>query len=162
GPRWAWMAALFGDARQPGLGAGAVLTISACVMLLANGIAARGNFRGDAFIAGALTAIIALVALFVAFPVAGVLLSAVQDQNGAFAPQRLFARITSGDVWGLGCIVGEVSCGVAWNTVFLGLLASFFSTALGLAFALIATRTGFRWKRGLRVLTILPIITPPF
>jgi iron(III) transport system permease protein len=162
GPRWGWVAALLGDVRQPGLGAGAVLTVSAFVMLLANGIAARGNFRGDAFIAGALTVIIALIALFVAFPVAGVLLSAVQDADGNFAPQRFLARITASDVWGLGCITGGVSCGVAWNTVFLGVLASALSTALGLAFALIATRTGFRWKRALRVLTILPIITPPF
>ena len=33
---------------------------------------------------------------------------------------------------------------------------------LGLAFALIATRTGFRYKPALRALTVLPIITPPF
>jgi iron(III) transport system permease protein len=33
---------------------------------------------------------------------------------------------------------------------------------MGLAFALIFTRTNFRAKRLLRVLTILPIITPPF
>jgi len=33
---------------------------------------------------------------------------------------------------------------------------------LGLAFALIATRTGFRHKKALRILTVLPIITPPF
>ena len=36
------------------------------------------------------------------------------------------------------------------------------TTALGLAFALIVTRTGFAFKRTLRVLTVLPIITPPF
>ena len=36
------------------------------------------------------------------------------------------------------------------------------TTLLGLAFALIATRTGFPAKRALRVLTVLPIITPPF
>ena len=36
------------------------------------------------------------------------------------------------------------------------------STALGLAFALITVRTGFRLKPLLRVLSVLPIITPPF
>ena len=36
------------------------------------------------------------------------------------------------------------------------------TTLLGLAFALVVTRTGFRAKRLLRVLTVLPIITPPF
>nr|WP_275983010.1 iron ABC transporter permease [Propionivibrio soli] len=33
---------------------------------------------------------------------------------------------------------------------------------LGLCFALVVTRTGFRWKGSLRALTLLPIITPPF
>jgi iron(III) transport system permease protein len=36
------------------------------------------------------------------------------------------------------------------------------TTALGLAFALIATRTNFPLKRAMRVLSVLPIITPPF
>lgn len=35
------------------------------------------------------------------------------------------------------------------------------TTLLGLSFALIFTRTDFRAKRLLRVLTVLPIITPP-
>ena len=35
-------------------------------------------------------------------------------------------------------------------------------TALGLAFALVATRSNFRYKKLLRALSILPIITPPF
>jgi iron(III) transport system permease protein len=35
-------------------------------------------------------------------------------------------------------------------------------TTLGLAFALIVTRTGFPLKRALRVVSVLPIITPPF
>ncbi len=36
------------------------------------------------------------------------------------------------------------------------------TTLLGLAFALVATRTAMPFKRGLRLLTVLPIITPPF
>ena len=162
GPRWGWIAAIFGDARQGGIGIGAMITLIAFVLILANGIAARGFFRGDAFLSGSLTMVIALIALFVALPVAGVLASAFLDPDGNFAPDRFLTRVLSDDVWGFGCIAGGVRCGVAWNTVFLGILASFFSTALGLAFALIATRTNFRWKRALRVLTILPIITPPF
>jgi iron(III) transport system permease protein len=39
---------------------------------------------------------------------------------------------------------------------------AFGTTALGLAFALIATRTDFRYKKLLRVMSVLPIITPPF
>src|SRR4029450_13962080 len=65
-------------------------------------------------------------------------------------------------IWGLRCLVGGGRCGVAWNTLFLALACGVGTTALGLAFALIATRTAFRFKRVLRVLTVLPIITPPF
>jgi len=41
-------------------------------------------------------------------------------------------------------------------------LVGFGTTALGLALALIVTRTDMWLKGTLRVLTILPIITPPF
>src|SRR4029450_11960449 len=68
----------------------------------------------------------------------------------------------SREVWGLGCLVSSAGCGVAWNTLFLGVLVGLSTTALGLAFALIVTRTGFRAKKALRILTVLPIITPPF
>ena len=44
----------------------------------------------------------------------------------------------------------------------LALLVGIGTTALGLAFALVATRTSFPAKRLLRQLTLLPIITPPF
>src|SRR5207249_6266931 len=63
---------------------------------------------------------------------------------------------------GLGCLNSGVACGVAWNSLFLATLVGAGTTALGLAFALIVTRTGFPLKRGLRGLTILPVITPPF
>jgi iron(III) transport system permease protein len=42
--------------------------------------------------------------------------------------------------------------------VLVGVLA----TLIGLAFALVAVRTGFRFKRTLRLVSVLPIITPPF
>src|SRR5690606_4225810 len=44
----------------------------------------------------------------------------------------------------------------------LATVVGLLSTLLGLAFALVATRSGFRFKGVLRILTILPIITPPF
>lgn len=65
-------------------------------------------------------------------------------------------------MWGLGCLVSSVGCGVAWNTLFLGIVVGAGTTGLGLAFALIVTRTEFGAKQTLRVLTVLPIITPPF
>ena len=36
------------------------------------------------------------------------------------------------------------------------------STILGLAFALLIARTSFKFKKTIRVLSVLPIITPPF
>jgi iron(III) transport system permease protein len=41
-------------------------------------------------------------------------------------------------------------------------LVGFSTTVLGLAFALVATRSGFKYSKLLRALTVLPIITPPF
>jgi iron(III) transport system permease protein len=73
-------------------------------------------------------------------------------------PDRLFRE----KIWGLGCVTASTRCGVAWNTLLLAFLCAACCTALGLAFALIATRTRFRQKKLLRVLTVLPIITPPF
>ena len=63
---------------------------------------------------------------------------------------------------GLDSVTSSLRCGVAWNTLFLAVLVGIGTTALGLAFALIATRTNMRLKGTLRVLSILPIITPPF
>ena len=57
---------------------------------------------------------------------------------------------------------GRLSCGAAWNSLFLAVLVGLGTTALGLAFALAATRSRLRATRVLRALTVLPIITPPF
>src|SRR5205085_3063372 len=71
-------------------------------------------------------------------------------------------RLCTEKVWGLSCITGNTRCGVAWNTLILAILCAVLSTGLGLAFALIVTRTAFPYKKFLRVLSVLPIITPPF
>jgi iron(III) transport system permease protein len=91
-----------------------------------------------------------------------ILVSAVEDADGAFSLAALPARLFTPKVWGLGCLDGTSRCGVAWNTLLLALTCAVCCTGLGLAFALIATRTDFRWKKLLRFLSVLPIITPPF
>ncbi|MDQ4134579.1 MAG: ABC transporter permease subunit, partial [Pseudomonadota bacterium] len=162
---WIWDAleAAFGPGpAQAGMGLGAALSAIALLMILCHGLALRGWCRGDAFVVSAIGAIVALIALFVFFPVARILLSAVQDNAGAFAPGEFAAKVTDSSIWGLDCLVSDLRCGVAWNTLFLAVLVGIGTTALGLAFALIATRTGFRLKGTLRILSILPIITPPF
>jgi iron(III) transport system permease protein len=59
-------------------------------------------------------------------------------------------------------VFGQRSCGVGINSLFLAIMTGLGTTILGLGFALIFTRTTFPAKRLLRVLTVLPIITPPF
>ncbi len=156
--------ALFGplDDRQFGMGYGALLVCAAFLFLFTRGIAARGAINGDVFVVGSVGLVIALVAAFIFFPITQILLSALKDNAGDFAPALFVAKVLDDKIWGLQCLHSSVSCGVAWNSLFLAILVGAGTTLLGLAFALIATRTDFRAKRLLRVLTVLPIITPPF
>ena len=71
-------------------------------------------------------------------------------------------NIGHASIWSLGCLVGGGRCGVAWRRCPSASATGAARPLLGLAFALVATRTRFPFKRGLRLLTILPIITPPF
>ena len=158
-----WLEALFGpiDVRQYGLGYGAMFVAASYLVILCAGLAAAGAMRGDVFVTSAIGTVIALVALFVFFPVARILTSAFVDFDGNLSGAAFIRNFFDDSVWGLGCLAGGV-CGVAWNTAFLAIMTAISTTLLGLAFALVVTRTGFRYKKSLRVLTILPIITPPF
>jgi iron(III) transport system permease protein len=147
---------------QYGIGLGATLTATAFAMLFSVGLAERGFFKGDAFVAGSVVAVALLVTTFTFFPVVKILVQAVQDNDGAFSITAFLNRLFTEKVWGLSCITGNTRCGVAWNTLILAILCAVLSTGLGLAFALIVTRTAFPYKKFLRVLSVLPIITPPF
>ncbi|WP_230531290.1 ABC transporter permease [Microvirga roseola] len=147
---------------QAGMGYGAALTSTAFLIILCHGLAARGWCRGDAFVTSSIGLVIALIGIFVFFPVSAILASAFADNDGNLAPLEFVAKFTDRSIWGLDCLTSDLRCGVAWNTLFLGLLVGVGTTALGLAFALIATRTEFRYKKLLRVMSVLPIITPPF
>jgi iron(III) transport system permease protein len=158
-----WLAALAPvRASQAGMGVGATLVATTFAMLFALGIAGRGAFRGEAFVACSVVAVSVLVATFTFFPVITVLIQAMQDADGAPSLSAFAARLLTPKIWGIGCLAGATRCGVAWNTLILALLCAIISTLLGLAFALIVTRTRFPYKRSLRVLSVLPIITPPF
>ncbi len=156
--------ALFGptELRQSGMGYGALLALGAFLFLLTTGIATRGAINGDAFVVGSIGLIVAAVAVFIFFPVFRILVSALQDNDGVYSLSVFSEKFFDARIWGVGCLPSGARCGVAWNTLLLGVLTGFSSTTLGLAFALIATRTNFRAKKALRVLTVLPIITPPF
>ena len=160
---WAWFS-VFGvvSQGQPGLGWGGFLALGAFTVLFSQGIAAMGKFHGDGFVSGSVWTIGLLVILFVFFPVARVLASAFTGPTGALDLALTWERLTASDIWGLGCLSSNTSCGVAWNSLLLAVLAGVLSTLLGLAFALLALRSGFRWRKSLQVMSILPIITPPF
>ena len=164
GWNWSVLADLLGTEgpSQAGMGPGAGLVSTAFLMLLCQGLAGRGWCRGDAFIVGAIGVVVALTVIFVLFPVVIILTSAFRDDEGAFALAQFADKFFDRSVWGLDCLGSTLRCGVAWNTLILAIAVGFGATALGLAFALVATRTGRRFAGMLRVLAVLPIITPPF
>src|SRR5262245_20843949 len=147
---------------QEGLGAGALVAGTVFLLLIAAGLARRGAMRGDMFLAGSIALVVASILLFVFFPVAEVLLEAAVGADGGFSLSALVARLTVADIWSLGCFAGKPYCGVFWNSLWLAVATGITTTLLGLGFALLHKRTGFRAKGLLRLLAILPIITPPF
>lgn len=158
-----WLTTLFGplEDRQFGMGYGALITASAFLFLITQGLAARGAVNGDVFVTAAIGGVIAVVTIFVFFPIAKMLLAAFATDDGGYSIVGFFPKFLDARIWGLGCLSGA-RCGVAWNSLVLAILVGVLTTLLGLAFALVLTRSGFRYKRMLRALTVLPIITPPF
>ncbi|MFZ1681961.1 MAG: iron ABC transporter permease [Rhizobiaceae bacterium] len=161
---FAWLEAMFGPLgeRQFGMGSGAIFTGMAFLFFLTLGIAARGAVGGDVFVVSSIGFVIALVALFIFMPIAGMFANALVADGGGYSLVSFFSKFFSARIWGIDCLTGGQRCGVAWNSVFLATAVGIITTLLGLVFALIATRTGFRYKGVLRALTVLPVITPAF
>lgn len=147
---------------QFGLGWGGTIVLVALFMLLAIGIARMGYFRGDVFVSCAVIGCAALLLLFVGLPVLKALAGAFFDEADKFSLAAAGARIFSERVWGLGCLAGGNSCGVAWNTLLLGIATAAGTTLLGTLLALLTERSFKRAKPIVRVLATLPFVTPPF
>lgn len=148
---------------QFGIGIGAFVALLALVMLGSAGVARRGYFKGDLFVASAVVGCSVLLLLFIAFPVTKALYGAFLNEDGQWALSAIFERLGHERIWGLNCLAGGVRCGVAWNTLFLALLTATGTTVLGTMMALLAERSaGPRVQTPLRVVALLPIITPPF
>ena len=164
GFQWQWLTAIFGelDIRQFGMGWGAVLVGTAFLFLLTTGLAARGAVGGDEFVVGSIGFVVAVVALFIFMPILQMFSSALVTQDGDYSLSVFIGKLFSDRLWGLACLSGGPRCGVAWNSLFLAVLVGVLTTGLGLVFALMVTRAGFRHGALLRALTVLPIITPPF
>ena len=164
GWNYEWLSALFGklDGRQFGMGYGGLFLASSFLFLLTQGIAARGAINGDVFVVGAIGFVLAIVGAFVFFPIVNMLMSAFITEDGSYSFIVFASKFFDDRLWGLSCVVGTGRCGVAWNSLFLAVCVGFLTTVLGLIFALVVTRSGFKYRRAVRALTILPIITPPF
>jgi iron(III) transport system permease protein len=154
---------------QLGIGWGGMLTLTAMTVLLGLGIARMGYFRGDGFVAASVVACTMLLLLFIVYPVGKALVGAFLDEGEAFSLSAFGARLFTSRVFGLGCLQGA-RCGVAWNTLFLGLMTATSTTFLGAVLALMAERAlvdkagrKIGWAdKSLQFLALLPVITPPF
>jgi iron(III) transport system permease protein len=155
---WTWppLATMFGPLprRQPGLGYGALAVTAASLMFVCLGFALRGWVRGDAFVACSIGGCVALVGLFTLYPLLRLLARAFVDRDDQWSLAAAATRFASSKVWGVG--------GVVWNTLQLGLMTALSATLLALCFALVVTRTQLPGRRFVRVLSVLPMITPPF
>ena len=137
--------------------------VACAVVGIGSWFAARaGAFKNDTTISGVVCVVSLLLLVFVAYPIGRMLLAAFIDQEGRWGLGHATERFFNADVWGTGCITGNVRCGVAINSMTLALLAGGLSTLFGFALALLAERGARRNKVWLRVLSILPVVTPPF
>ena len=164
GWNWEFLKNGFGELGQTqfGMGYGALLVCAGFLFLLTQGLASRGVTNGDVFVSGSIGLSIVLVVTFVFFPVSRILINAVQDADGFFVFLPFIEKFTSRNIWGISCFTSNLNCGIAWNSFFMAILVGVTTTGLGLAFALMVTRTGMRAKNFIRTASLLPIITPPF
>jgi iron(III) transport system permease protein len=147
---------------QFGMGWGATLVVMAMLLTFGLGLARWGFFRGDVFTACAVIVCAALLAVFIIYPISKTALRAFYDDAGNLSGAALAGRLFTERIWGLGCLASSPRCGVAWNTIFLGLITAAGTTCLGTILALLAQRSFKRGQKFLRLLALTPIITPPF
>ena len=159
---WGIGSGFAGGSGSPAFGIGAAVALGALTVCLARAIARRGLFNGDTAVATIVVVIAALLLLFIFYPVGKSLLSAVLDPAGRFAPALAAERLLTADIWSVDCLRGGTRCGVAINSAILATIVGVLSTLLGLILALVVQRGGRRYSGLLKVMSILPIITPPF
>lgn len=159
---WAFAAGFAAGAKGTSFGIGAAVSLIALVACFARASARRGAFKGDPAVATIVVVVAALLAIFIFFPVGSVLSAAMFDEDGSFAPGLAASRLFAADIWEVQCLTGGVHCGVAMNSAVLATLVGFVSTFVGLVLALVVQRGGQRYVAITKVMSILPIVTPPF
>ncbi|HEX9676651.1 MAG TPA: iron ABC transporter permease [Anaerolineales bacterium] len=91
--------------------------------------------------------------LFVMWPLAQVFLEGFRAAQGATGFSLLqFERL----------LASPTVARASMNTILIGLLSAVLSTAIGTLVAYTLTLTDIPWKRLLRVLVVLPLVSPPF
>ncbi|HEY1328403.1 MAG TPA: iron ABC transporter permease [Casimicrobiaceae bacterium] len=159
---WAFGSAFDAGTNGPSWSYAPTVGLALLGVCFSRAVARLGAFRGDVTIATIVVMSAGLLLIFVFYPIAKALLSAVQDSQGHFAPALAADRLLNEDIWGLGCLGGGTRCGVAINSAILAVIVGVFSTLLGLVFALVVQRGGRRYAGVLGVMSMLPVITPPF
>jgi iron(III) transport system permease protein len=162
GLSWALFQGFAAGVNGPAFGVGAAIALIATTLCLARSLGRAGLFGGNVTIATAVVTIGVLLCIFIFYPIGSALVAAVQDASGRFAPHLVADRLLTADIWGFGCFGGGTRCGVAINSTLLAALVGVLSTLLGLALALVVQRGGQRYAGVLKLLSVLPIITPPF
>ncbi|MCF3935682.1 iron ABC transporter permease [Acuticoccus sp. M5D2P5] len=147
---------------QPAVGWGAGLTVVALLGLGATALARAGMMDGDRFGAHLLVLVCAILALFVLFPLAQILEAVSRPDETGSVLAGLAGRLGGREIWGLTCLVDGGRCGMVWNSVGLGTAVGLSATLLGLGASLFIVRTNAPMRGPLRLVTLLPLVTPPF
>ena len=81
GWNWRWLENLAGPLAlgQPAMGAGALLLLTVFLLIFSFALAERGVLKGDAFVVSAIVLLVALVTIFVLYPVLSLFVASVQD-----------------------------------------------------------------------------------
>lgn len=159
---WVFGAGLVAGSAGPSFGPGAAIALAALVVCFARAIARRGILAGDPTVATIVVVIAVLLAIFIFYPVGKALVAALFDAQGRFSPGLAAQRLLTEDIWGLGCLGGGTRCGVAVNSALLATIVGVSSALIGLVLALVVQRGGKRYAGLTKMMSILPIITPPF
>ncbi len=162
GVLWTFAAGFAAGNGGTSFGAGAAIALFALTVTFARAFARRGYFNGDPVVASIVVVIAVLLLIFIFMPVGKALIAALYDAQGRFVPGLAAQRLLAADIWSLSCFGGRTHCGVAINSALLATVVGIGSTLLGLLLALVVQRGGQRYAGVTRLMSVLPIITPPF
>ena len=158
------LADLFGplSGRQFGMGYGAIFYYLSSLFLFSIGVAERRGAYGDKFVISMIIFVVLLVTIFIFYPICKLFLMGFIDEQNSYSLFIFIEKFTDKRIWSLGCLIGGGRCGVALNSLFMAIIVGALTTILGLIFALLVTRTNLKFRRVIRAMSVLPIITPPF